>query len=211
MSTPPTPPTPPTPQPHHRALIFDCDGTLADSMPVHWVAWNETLKTHGLDHLMPHDRFLAWGGVPARRIFQTLAEEAGRSFTEDELAALAAEKYDNYFKRADTIQPVEPILAIAREHRGKLPMAVATGSTRHGVTRTLTAINATDWWGAIVTADDVTHSKPHPETFLKAAEALGVDPKDCLAYEDADPGITAAQDAGMDVCDVRTVIEPASK
>ncbi len=188
---------------HHRALVFDCDGTLADSMPVHWTAWSQTLRKYALDHLMPFDRFMAWGGVPALRIFEILAEESGQTL---DAHAMAMEKYDAYFEHIDKVVAIEPILAVAKENRGRIPMAVATGSPRLGVTRTLEVIGALDWFDAVVTYEDVTHPKPHPETYLKAAELLGIPPAECLAFEDAEPGIVSAREAGMDVIDVREVL-----
>lgn len=190
-------------EPHHRGLVFDCDGTIADSMPVHWLAWQAALESHGLAHLMPHDRFMGWGGVPAKTIFGILAQEAGITIDAD---AAAKDKYRRYFEMMDKVQPIEPILSIAREYRGKLPMAVATGSPMAGAKRTLDQIQAFDWFDAVVTADDVQHPKPHPETFLLAAERIGIDPKDCLAFEDAEPGLEAARAAGMQVVDVRDVL-----
>lgn len=190
-------------QPHHRALIFDCDGTLADSMPAHWVAWNTTLKAHALDHLMPHDRFMALGGVPATRIFEMLAAESGRVL---DARAMTLQKYKAYFDHAHQIKRIDPIVALALEYKNKLPMAVATGSTREGVTRTLTAIDLLDHFDAIICADDVEHPKPHPETFLTAAAKLGVPPEACLAFEDALPGLESARAAGMDVIDVNQVL-----
>lgn len=190
-------------QPHHRALIFDCDGTLADSMPVHWIAWNKTLKKHGLDHLLPHDRFMSLGGVPATRIFELLAQESGRTL---DARAMTIEKYQAYFDHADQITRIEPIVALALEYKGKLPIAVATGSTRTGITNTLNAIDLAGHFDAVVCADDVEHPKPHPETFLTAAKKLGVEPQYCLAFEDAPPGIESARAAGMDVIDVNDVL-----
>ncbi|MEM6855643.1 MAG: HAD family phosphatase [Planctomycetota bacterium] len=190
-------------QPHHRALIFDCDGTLADSMPVHWIAWNTTLKKHGLDHLLPHDRFMSLGGVPATRIFELLAQESGRTL---DARAMTIEKYQAYFDHADQITRIEPIVALALEYKGKLPIAVATGSTRTGITNTLNAIDLAGHFDAVVCADDVEHPKPHPETFLTAAKKLGVEPQYCLAFEDAPPGIESARAAGMDVIDVNDVL-----
>jgi HAD superfamily hydrolase (TIGR01509 family) len=190
-------------KPHHRAIVFDCDGTLADSMPVHWIAWHQTLKNHGLDHLVSHERFLSLGGVPALQIFALLAEESGRELDSQ---ALTIEKYEAYFEHADQIQPIALTVELARQQHGKLPMAVATGSTRKGVTRTLTAIGMQDFFDTVVTAEDVTHPKPHPETFLRAAELLGVAPEHCLAFEDAAPGLASARAAGMDVIDVNKLL-----
>jgi len=190
-------------QPHHRALVFDCDGTLADSMPAHWVAWHATLQRHGLAHLLTHERFMSLGGVPAHQIFAMLAEESGRSL---DTHAMAQEKYAAYFEATHLIKPIAATVALAQAHKGRLPIAVATGSTRTGVTKTLEAIGMLDHFDAIVTADDVSHPKPHPETFLKAAELLGVDPKHCLAFEDTELGMTSARDAGMQVIHVDDVI-----
>ncbi|MEO1235746.1 MAG: HAD family phosphatase [Planctomycetota bacterium] len=193
-------------RPHHQAIVFDCDGTLADSMPVHWIAWHATLKKHGLDHLLPHDRFLSLGGVPATQIFEMLGAEAGRDL---DAVALSREKYEAYYTHTDKIERIEPIVRLALDQKGKLPIAVATGSTRKGVTRTLTAIGLADHFDAVVCAEDVEHPKPHPETFLKAAELLGVAPEHCLAFEDAAPGIESARAAGMDVIDVADVLAAA--
>ncbi|MBB6430109.1 HAD family hydrolase [Algisphaera agarilytica] len=193
-------------KPHHRALVFDCDGTLADSMPVHWIAWHETLKKHELDHLLPHDRFMAFGGVPAVQILDILAKESGRTL---DARAIMLEKYDAYYEHADKITRIEPIVELALEYKGKLPIAVATGSTRTGITNTLQAIGMTDHFDAVVCADDVENHKPHPETFLVAAEKLGVDPKHCLAFEDAPPGLESARAAGMDVIDVNDILATA--
>lgn len=190
-------------KPHHRALVFDCDGTLADSMPAHWVAWHATLKTHGLDHLLPHDRFMSLGGVPAHEIFAMLARESGRTL---DTHAMAKEKYAAYFDAADQITPIAPTIALAKRYKGKLPIAVATGSTHIGVTKTLEAVGMLGHFDAVVTADDVTHPKPHPETFLRAAELLGVAPGHCLAFEDTELGMRSARDAGMDVLHVDEVI-----
>jgi len=186
-------------QPHHRAIVFDCDGTLADSMPAHWIAWHHTLKDHGLDQYLPHERFMALGGVPAHRIFEMIAEEAGVVLDPLELAA---KKYEAYFASAHLIQPIAPTVQLARRSQGRVPMAVATGSTRKGVTHTLGAIGMGDFFETVICADDVRHPKPHPETYLKAAEALGVAPAECLAFEDTEVGMQSARDAGMDVIDV---------
>jgi HAD superfamily hydrolase (TIGR01509 family) len=190
-------------QPHHRALIFDCDGTIADSMPVHWIAWSQTLERHGLDHLLPYERFMDLGGVPAVQIFDLLSQESGRQL---DAAALTSEKYEAYFEHLDRVRPIDAILDVAKEHKGKLPMAVATGSSRTGVTRTLTAIGMLDFFDAVVCADDVQRPKPDAETFLTAAAKLGVEPRHCLAFEDAAPGLASARAAGMDVIDVNEVL-----
>lgn len=168
-------------------------------MPAHWAAWHATLQAHGLAAYLPHDRFMALGGVPAQRIFEMISEESG---TELDARAMTIQKYEKYFESAHLIQPIAPTVELAKAQQGKLPMAVATGSTRKGVTRTLEAIGMGGFFEVVICADDVTQPKPHPETFLVAAERLGIDPAHCLAFEDTEVGMRAARDAGMDVIDV---------
>jgi HAD superfamily hydrolase (TIGR01509 family) len=102
-----------------------------------------------------------------------------------------------------TVAPIEKVVAIARAARGRLPLAVASGSHRELVESTLAAIGTRDWWQAIVAAEDVTQPKPAPDIFLEAARRLGVAPGDCTVYEDADLGLLAAQRAGMRAVDIR--------
>ena len=184
-----------------HALIFDLDGTLADTMPVHFVVWQEVLAPHGL--LFPEDRFYACGGMPTWRIVTMLAEEQGKSVDVD---AIVKAKYDGFFAHVDGVKPIHEVMEVVLEHHGQLPMAVATGGKRAAADRTLAAIGGTHLFDALVTADDVENHKPHPQTFLRAAELLGVDPKRCRAYEDADPGIESARAAGMEVVDVRVLL-----
>ncbi len=194
-------------KPHHKALIFDCDGTLVDSMPLHWIAWEKTARKYGLESHFPFERFMSWGGRPAQNILDLLTREAGITL---DTHAVALEKEASYVELIDQLQPIERVVAIARDHRGKLPMAVATGAHRAVALRSLGSAGISDWFDAIVTCEDVTHPKPHPETFLKAAEALGVAPADCLAFDDADPGVESASAAGMQVIDVRDLLGQTS-
>lgn len=187
--------------PHHRALIFDCDGTLADSMPVHWRAWNTAFTEREWNSFPAYATYMTWGGISGEAVAR---RAAAHQPTPADLADVVTAKQTHYLALATTIAPIEPVLAVARAFRGQRPMAVATGSRRASVQRTLTTIGAQDWFDALISADDVAHHKPHPETYLKAAEALGVKPQDCLAFEDAPPGLESAQAAGMDVVDVRT-------
>ncbi|MEE9405133.1 MAG: HAD family phosphatase [Algisphaera sp.] len=189
--------------PRHRAIVFDCDGTLADSMPVHWQAWKAAFDQAGWDGFPDYPEYITWGGMSGKAVALRAAACSGHPQPDPAvLAQIIGDKQTHYLKLACTITPIESVLAVARAHRGKLPMAIATGSRRRNVTQTLKAINALDWFDVVVSADDVEHHKPHPETFLKAAEALGVAPEDCLAFEDAPPGIESARAADMDVVDV---------
>ncbi|MCW5556622.1 MAG: HAD-IA family hydrolase [Verrucomicrobiae bacterium] len=182
-----------------RALIFDCDGTLADTMPVHWEAWNEVSSRHGL--AFPEDRFYALGGVPTRDIVRMLAAEQGR--TDIDPLKFAAEKEAAYFERFARIGPVEEVVAIAEAHRGLIPMGVASGGSRHAIARVLRHLGIFEWFGAVVTNEDVVHQKPAPDIFLEAARRLSVDPRYCRAYEDTDLGLQAIRAAGMEAVDIR--------
>lgn len=182
-----------------QALIFDCDGTLADTMPVHWKAWQEVTGHHRIH--FPEDRFYSLGGVPTRDIVRMLAAEQNR--LDIDPLAFAHEKEQAYFRRFDEIGPVDEVVAIAREYRGKLPMAVASGGSRGAITRVLTHLGILEWFGAVVTNEDVIHQKPAPDIFLEAARRLQVEPQHCRGYEDTDLGMQSILAAGMEAVDIR--------
>jgi beta-phosphoglucomutase family hydrolase len=186
------------------AIIFDCDGTLADTMPVHYEAWAATLARYpGLS--LSEDRFYVLGGWPTLNIAELLKKETGLAF---DPKALSHEKELEFERRLDHVQPIEPVVAKVREFRGKLPIAVATGGIRHICQTILHHIGLVGWFDAMVCAEDVPHHKPAPDIFLEAARRLGVEPKQCLVYEDTDPGLEAARRAGMASIDVRTFHKP---
>jgi HAD superfamily hydrolase (TIGR01549 family) len=184
-----------------KALIFDCDGTLADTMPLHWVAWQAITSRHNV--IFPEDRFYALGGVPSRHILQMLREEQRLSI---DPIAVSREKEEEYLKLMAQVGPIHEVVEIAKDHAGKLPMAVASGGTRPVIEKVLRHLNIQELFGAVVTSEDVLHQKPAPDIFLEAARRLGVRPEDCRAYEDTDIGLTAIRTAGMDAVDVRTLI-----
>jgi beta-phosphoglucomutase family hydrolase len=181
-----------------EALIFDCDGTLADTMPAHYRAWQQVLASTSL--VFPEARFYALAGVPTPRIAALLVSESGLPL---DPAQLAEDKERTYRQSVSTVTAIEKVVAIARAARGRLPLAVASGSHRALVESTLAAIGTLDWWQAIVAAEDVTHPKPAPDVFLEAARRLGVPPDACTVYEDADLGLEAARRAGMKAVDIR--------
>ena len=182
-----------------RALIFDCDGTLADTMPIHWEAWREVSAKHGL--VFPEDRFYSLGGVPTRDIVRMLAKEQERSDIDP--LRFAAEKEEAYFRRFEHIGPVEEVVAIAKEFHGRIPLGVASGGSRQSITRVLAHLGILEWFGAVVTNEDVVHQKPAPDIFLEAARRLGVEPRCCRAFEDTDLGMQAIRNAGMEAVDIR--------
>ena len=184
-----------------KALIFDCDGTLADTMPLHWLAWQTITSRHNV--IFPEDRFYSLGGVPSRHILQMLREEQRLSI---DPIAVSREKEEEYLKLMAQVGPIHEVVEIARDHAGKLPMAVASGGTRPIIEKVLRHLDIQDLFGAVVTSEDVVHQKPAPDIFLEAARRLGAPPANCRAYEDTDLGLTAIRAAGMDAVDVRTLI-----
>jgi HAD superfamily hydrolase (TIGR01509 family) len=188
-----------------RALIFDCDGTLADTMPAHYQAWQEVLRPRGIE--FPLDRFYAMGGMPTDRIVVELCGEAAKSLDVD---ALVQEKAQAFLRKIGEVRPIEKVVEVARAQRGKLPMAVASGGTRRTVEVTLAQIGILDWFPILVTAEDTSRHKPDPDVFLEAARRMGVPPAACTVYEDTDIGLEAARRAGMHSVDVRTMPERRS-
>jgi HAD superfamily hydrolase (TIGR01509 family) len=181
-----------------QALIFDCDGTLADTMPAHYQAWLEVLRPHGID--FPEDRFYAMGGMPTDKIVVELCGEAGKLL---DVAALVRDKALAFERKIGEVRPIEKVVDVARAQRGKGPMAVASGGQRSTVERTLAQIGVLDWFSVVVTAEDTRRHKPEPDAFLEAARRLGVTPAACTVYEDTDLGLEAARRAGMRGVDVR--------
>lgn len=181
-----------------EALIFDCDGTLTDSMRAHYVAWRDVLVAYNIE--LDEQRFYTYSGTPSRRVIPMLAKEQG---VELDFERANREKEETFLSSLHLLTPIEPVVQIAREHFGKLPMAVASGGVRDIVERQLAQINITDLFQTIVTAEDTERHKPDPDVFLEAARRLGVEPTACRVYEDGDPGIEAARRAGMECVDVR--------
>jgi len=184
-----------------QGLIFDCDGTLADTMPLHWVAWNQITSRHGIH--FPEDRFYSLGGVPSRDILKMLRDEQGLQI--DPLA-VAKEKELAYLELMNQVGPIHEVVTIAREHHGKLPMAVASGGIKPIIEKVLVHLGIREMFNAVVTSEDVANQKPSPDIFLEAARRIGVAPQFCRAYEDTDLGMTAIRSAGMEAIDVRVIL-----
>ena len=184
-----------------QALLFDCDGTLADTMTLHYEAWHETLLLHDVD--CPRSFIDEHAGVPTDLIVEEVNARWGKSL---DPPAISEEKEDRFRERIHLTEPIEEVLATAHAYLGKLPMAVVSGGPLDVVTATLVAINAFDLFPVLVTASDPVAPKPSPDIFLEAARRLNVDPTKCHVFEDGDPGIVAAQGAGMTYTDVREVI-----
>ena len=165
------------PPAHCRGLLFDCDGTLVDSMPLHYRAWCTTLHRHGLT--FPEAQFYAWAGLPIADIIRRLSAAQG---VEVDIDAVANERDQSFHSMpTQALQPVQPVVEIARTHRSSLPMAVATGSTHASACASLEAIGVLPWFAAVVSSVDVGRAKPAPDVFLAAAQAIGVPAEFCVA------------------------------
>ena len=191
---------------HPRGLIFDCDGTLADTMPLHWRAWQVITRRHQLQ--FAEERFYQLGGVPSRDILKMLGQEQGIALDHLELAR---EKEAEYLPLIAQVEPINTVVGIVRENHGKLPMAVATGGTHRVIELVLSHLGIRHFFDAIVTSEDVVKQKPEPDIFLEAARRIAVPPRFCRAYEDTDLGMSAIRAAGMEAVDVRALLKGATK
>jgi len=189
------------------AVIFDCDGTIVDSMPAHFEAWCEALALYGSSGVFKEDVFLAMGGRPTRDIVVEINDEYDLHLDPE---AVAFAKREAFLKRLDTLTFIDEVADYAKSLRGKLPMAIASGGSRMVVEKTLHALGISDWFDEVVTADDVSEGKPSPEVFLEAARRLGIEPSRCLALDDAPAGIIAAQMAGMQVVTIPSPLASVS-
>ena len=184
-------------------LVFDCDGTLADTMPLHYIAWRDTLKRYGVE--FGEDRFYAMAGQPSVQIIKILLDEQGLS---GDPKAIAGEKEAAFLNVLPQVEPIEPIVSIARQYRETKKMGVGSGSNLSVVLQVLEHIGLTDFFDAIVGAEATKLHKPEPDVFLEVARRIGVEPAKCRVYEDADLGIEAAHRAGMTCFDIREIHAP---
>ncbi len=181
-----------------KAFIFDLDGTLADTMPVHYKACQIVCNEKGFD--FPEDYFYQEAGKPTLEVFRNLVKMLDRPEDGNKLGQAKEQKF---LELIPTVKPLDFVAELAKSYKGKIPMAIGSGGQRHSVELTLEVIGFDEFFDAVVSCDDVEKHKPHPDTFLKAAQEMGVDPKDCVVFEDGDPGIEAAKSAGMMWIDVR--------
>ncbi len=183
------------------ALIFDMDGTLIDSMPLHYQAWSEVAKTYQLP--FSKERFYQLGGVPTYETLEILSREANVLI---DIAQAKKLKESLYRSQLDKVVAIPQTLEVVHRFYGHKPMAIATGSSKTGAERVLGHLGLLDLFAAVLTADDVENHKPAPDVFLKAASALGIAPAQCVAFEDTDIGLQAIELAGMIAIDVRLIV-----
>ena len=175
-----------------HAYLFDCDGTIADSMPLHYIAWKKALAEWNCD--FDQRLFYSWGGKPVRKIISDLNELHGVQMP---VEALAARKEAFYLELLPQLKAIPAVLEQILAQYGRIPLAVVSGSRRDSVIGSLTALGILDKFDTLVCAEDYVHGKPAPDCFLLAAERLGVEPANCLVFEDTALGIEAAAAAGM--------------
>jgi len=177
---------------HFRAFLFDCDGTIVDSMPLHYIAWNKALSEWNCS--LRKELFYAWGGMPIVEIIERLNKNLGLKMPVEEVSR---RKEELYLEILPQLQAVPEVLECIQANHGKIPFAVVSGSTRDSVVASLSTLGLLERFEVLVCAGEYTRSKPDPEAFLLAAEKLGVEPNSCLVFEDTEMGVQAAIAAGM--------------
>jgi HAD superfamily hydrolase (TIGR01509 family) len=180
----------------YSAFIFDLDGTIADSMGLHFIAWQRALSKYKCEFTEP--LFYAWAGVPTDKIVERLNEKYGLKMPPDEVAH---DKEEIYFELLPHVQPIPEVMECIEKMHGKVKMAVVSGSVRSSVEKTLNSLRLflpkETLFEVMLGSDEYPKGKPAPDGFLLAAKNLGCSPADCLVFEDADLGIEAAKAAGM--------------
>lgn len=178
----------------YAGYIFDLDGTLVDTMPLHYRAWDEAMRRAGMPGQLDLELFYSLGGVPTRRVAELLGEHYRLDLNADNVFH---EKEELFLEMVHEATLIEPVVAFAREVASTHPLAIASGGPRPVVSHSLQVLGLTELFPVVVTSDDVTHGKPSPDMFLLAARQMGVAPERCLVFEDAEPGMQAARAAGM--------------
>lgn len=182
----------PLPAGTFRAYLFDCDGTIVDSMPLHYIAWKTALAEWNCT--FDEELFYSWGGKPVDEIISTLNAMQSLSMP---VELVGKRKEGLYYELLPQLKAIPEVLEHIEAQYGRIPFAVVSGGHRSSVTRSLTAVNLLDRFETIVGAEDYVNSKPAPDAFLLAAERLGIEPRYCLVFEDTELGIQAATAAGM--------------
>jgi len=188
--------------PKAKGLIFDLDGTLADTMPIHYVAWKNAAALYDID--FTPELFMELAGIPLFPTVEKLNQIFGKSIDPRELGDIKEAEFE---KNMHLTPEIKIVTDLVRANYGKIPMAVGTGGSRRLSLKTLEIIGLRQYFDVLVTSEDVVHFKPHPETFLKCAEQMGVAPADCEVFEDGILGMQAARTAGMMVVDVTQFYE----
>jgi beta-phosphoglucomutase-like phosphatase (HAD superfamily) len=188
--------------PKAKGLIFDLDGTLADTMPIHYIAWKNAAARYGI--VFTPELFQQLAGIPLYPTVEKLNQIFEKNIDPQEMGDIKESEFE---KNMHLTPEIKIVTDLVRANYGKIPMAVGTGGSRRLSLKTLGIIGMQDYFDILVTSEDVSNFKPHPETFLRCAEQMGVAPRDCEVFEDGVLGMQAAQTAGMMVVDVTEYYE----
>lgn len=183
------------PEREFDAYIFDCDGTLVDSMPLHFKTWNLTLKEFKIPYVFEWEKFISQGGKCLKKTIEDINKLCGTNISAEQFIHQQGLHYENAI---NTMEPVKQVVEFARQkHAEGKPIAVASAGTRYHVELSLKTVNALNIFDTICCREDVKNLKPAPDLFLLAAKLLGVKPENCVVFEDSPLGIQAANAAGM--------------
>ncbi|MFA5299832.1 MAG: beta-phosphoglucomutase family hydrolase [Lutibacter sp.] len=180
-----------------KALIFDLDGTIANTMPNHFLSWREAVLPYGID--FNETLFMQLTGMPRTPTIEKLNDMFGTKMDPVEVGKV---KEDLFKTLVHLTEEISVVTAVIKKYHSILPMSIGTGSTKKGAQKTLEVIGLQNYFDIVITADDIVNHKPHPETFLKCAKLMGVEPQYCVVFEDGILGMQAAEKAGMMLIDV---------
>lgn len=183
-------------------MIFDLDGTIADTMPIHFIAYRNILRQFGVE--FTPELFITMAGIPAVGTIAKINEIFGTTLDAEKFGRLKEAEYEKVMVK---MQPVQPVVSLIREYYGKLPMAVGTGGYKRLAWKSLEILDLKKYFTILVSSEDVEHHKPAPDTFLKCAELMGVEPAFCQVFEDGQLGLEAARAGGMMAVDVTPYYE----
>lgn len=183
-------------------LIFDCDGTLVDSLPLYREGWIAALED-AIGQGVPPEWFHGHGGMSEHMVLDIVEARLGRSVNRDGIILQAR---DSMLRKLHVLREITVVADIARQYHGRLPMAVASNGSRQIVSACLRHLGLERLFDAIITIDDVDNPKPAPDMFLLAAGRLALAPASCLVFEDSREGMLAATRAGMAHVDVNTLL-----
>jgi len=184
-----------------QGLIFDCDGTLVDTMPMHLDAWKKAFEMNGRE--FPYEFIDSLKGTPIKKIIELYNEHFNDNLDIEKVVKEKSEIIRDAIKQT---KPIKPVVDIALKHKNILPMSVASGGSKYNVYTSLNAVGILDLFTPILTSEDKIPSKPNPDIFLECAKQMNVAPEDCLVFEDGDLGLEAAERAGMKSVDIRKYI-----
>jgi beta-phosphoglucomutase family hydrolase len=187
-----------------KALIFDLDGTIANTMPNHFRSWRKAVVPYGID--FNATLFMQLTGMPRTATIEKLNDMFGTKMNPDIVGKV---KEDHFKTLVNLTEEITVVTDVIRKYHTLLPMSIGTGSTKNGAKKTLKVIGFENYFDIVITADDIINHKPHPETFLKCAELMRVKPQDCVVFEDGILGMNAAEEAGMMVIDVNDYFKVA--